>query len=232
MAAALGNHTKGRSGTSSVTGDATISTPAGATVYAGLSFDAAASVSGSIVDVAGNTLSLVGSTQTGNGNKEALYVCENAPFGSAVNNVIVNFSAAAFPSLFFGALLNVAAASLENSSVTTGTGFPYTASTGVMSQADMIILYMLGTSTGVNPSTFTFGNGFAKIDEETDASQYWTGAIGYLVVASTASVTASATHNDTGGMTVNKTLAWFKGAGAAATSNPPLKAFPRSVLMF
>lgn len=231
MAAALGNHTKGRSGGSSVTGDATISTPAGATLYVGLSFDAGASVSGAINDVAGNTFTLVGSTQTGNGNKEALYVCENA-LGSAVNNVTVNFSASAFPSLFFGALLNVAAASLEGSSVTTGTAFPYTASTGTLSQADEIILYMLGTSSGANPSTFTFGSGFTKIDEETDASQYWTGAIGYLVVSATTSVTASATHNDTGGMTVNKTLAWFKGAAAAATSLPPMRAFRRPILNF
>lgn len=208
----LGNHTKGRSGTSSVTGDSTINTPSGATLYIGISFDGGVTVS-SVTDVAGNTYTQVGTPQAGGGNQIALYYCSNAT-GHASNNATVTFSGTAFASLFFGALPDAATASLDSGASNKGTGStsPYTLATAgaSLAQSVNIVLYLIGTSSSSGTANTTFGNSFTEIDEEQDGGNYWTGAIGYLLTSATTTVTGSVTHSDAGGITVNRIIAVFK----------------------
>ena len=225
MAIALGNHTKGRSSGSSVTGDTTISTAAGSTLCAFVTMDPGASVSGSVVDVAGNTLAQVGTTQTivgGAAMKCALYAKQNAA-ASAVNNVTVNFTAAAFPSLFFFEITGAATASLDVVVQTAGGGSPVTIATGTLAQAAEMVVMCVASENSAATGDYTESGGatLTRIDQEPDGINYWTGAAFCKVVASTTTTSPSvaiAPSANIGGI-----LASFKeaAAGSPATLSSP-----------
>lgn len=199
-AIAIGNHTKGRSAGTSLTCDAAISTPAGATLYSWVIWEAGQNISGSgtLTDVAGNALTLRGTEQNQGGSKKALYVCENA-LGHAANNITATFGGASFGSIFFGAIVNAAATSVDVN-VAGEAGAALAIASGTLAQADELVLFCIGSDSGASTVTYseTGGPTLTLIDSETDGVNYYTGAVFAKVVASTASTSMTLSTNGGG----------------------------------
>lgn len=223
MPIALGNHTKGRSAGSSVTGDAAINTPAGSTNYVVVVFDPSASVSGAITDVAGNTYTQADITRAApsTGQKIAIYLKQNAA-GSASNNVTVNFSVAAFPSLFFGAITGVPASSLDVQTGGTAASATIGVATGTLAQAAELVL-MAVTTDGGGTVTYSESGGptLTSIDQEQDGANYWTGAIFYKVVSATTTTTPTVVAS-AGGASAAVLVTLMEGAGGGGGSGNAL----------
>ena len=208
------------SGSSVSTTGGTVTT--GETLAAGICYDPGVTIS-TITDTAGNTYTLV-DNQTGGFGKLALYRCENAT-GHASNVLTVTFSGNAFATAILGRISDAAAASYDGASLASGTDSttPFEITTGTFAQADTCVISLVECNRSGGTGAYASSN-FTILDSEPDANNFWTLAMGKLVVAATTAVTPSWTKvGDTAsGLTRGIIAVGFKQtAGGGATGGGP-----------
>lgn len=182
----------------------TVTTAAGA-VSAGdtlvliVAFDPATTVSSvSITGSGSDTFGAAKVSATGLG-KIAAYVCENATGGASVT-ATANFSAAAFPTAHLIKCTGVATSSYDSASLGSALDAtsPYTVTSGTFAQANNVVIAALETNWGTT-GAYASSN-FTLLSSEPDVANFWTSAVGKLVVTATTAVTPSFTRtNDAGG---------------------------------
>lgn len=223
MPIAAGVSAVANSASNTVTTGAVTSSASGSTFVIGVSFDAGTTVS-TVGDSKSNSYTLAGTTITNGGQKIALYYSQNGTGGSS-HTATVTFSGTAYPSLFFLEITGAATASFDVTGSATGDStspFGDGASTGTLSQANELIVSLIGSTNADTAITYTAGGGFTRAQQTIDGGNYWTGAIGYLVVSSTASVSGNWTISPAGTPSAGVILAAFKeaagGGGGAQLS--------------
>lgn len=193
-------------------------------------FDPGANESGA-ADNKGNSFVLRGApVNYGSTSRVACYTCENGTGGSG-HTFTFNASTTAYPYVFAFEILGANASSaIDVIQVGTDGNSPFVIASGTLAQANELLIAGLGTNSGNDPATCTPGAGWTLVQEGTDGINQWTGAVVYQIVSSVSSVSTAATQ--LGGVQANLFLISIKeGSAAAATSPPPLRAFPRSILM-
>lgn len=160
----------------------------GDTLVAVVSFDPGTTIS-SISDTAGNSYGTAKVSRTGSGSL-ACYVVQNAT-GHASNVLTVNFSGTAYPVAHLIKVTGAATASYDSGSLVEAsptTAPPNSVTTPTLAQAASLII--TATEMNANGGTGTYSSSTATIlSQEDDATQYWTSAVGYEIVASTSGVT-------------------------------------------
>lgn len=195
----------------------TISTSGVATTASGSTFvivvlnDTGVTVS-SVSDNKGNTYTQIGTTQQNFGYNGAcsMYRCENGVGGSG-HTATANFSSnASFPSIYFVELVGVTTASFDVTAQNNDNASPFTVTTPTLSQANEIVIAIVGTNSPDNPITYAESTGFSLIEQQTNASSSYVGYFAYKVVAATGAVTPSFTASN--GTQSVVFAATFKGA--------------------
>jgi hypothetical protein len=188
---------------------ATATTEASGNSYLVLLSWSSANIS-SLVDSKGNTYTLLGSVLTaGAGQKSAAYFCANG-VGGADHYATVTFSGNTGGCVIH--LIKITGAIASPSDVVaanTDGASPFTQASGVLAQANEVIVSFCASDSGANPATYAC-TGFTLLSSELDGAAYWTSAVAKQVVAATTSVTPSWTS--TGATTANVHTLSFKGS--------------------
>lgn len=168
----------------------------------------------SVVDTAGNTYTQRAKVERFGSFTSFLYTCENA-VGDPNLRVTLNIGFTEYPTLAVAVIQDALTSGALDALTTSGTDTaqPWELSSGVLSQADEIVFGFLGCDSGTVSSDFIESSGMTKLGQVTDSSLYWTGALAYVVVASTAARTQSWT-NTAGGSNSTQIVASFRGAAA------------------
>lgn len=183
--------TLGTSASNTVTtGSGTSTGGSGNIGYLSVSFDPGVSIS-TVTDSKSNTWTLIGSVLNG-GSKLARYKCENWT-GGASHTATVTFSGTAYPTLHLIEITGAATSSPQDTAASatsvSSSSSPWTVTSGALAQAASVCISGIEINTG-SPSSYTSTN-FTVLSEEPDVNNYWTSAIGKLVVAATTAVTPS-----------------------------------------
>lgn len=218
MAIAVGQTTKGRSGSA-----ATIATTGVATAASGSTFVIGVAWSGaptftSLVDSKSNTYTQLGALELdpdGGGSKSRYYYCQNGT-GGAAHTATLTISGANSLEILFLEITGAATASFDLGNGNQDTATPYTSPSILTTQAaEMLVALWFGNS-GSNPATHAESTGFTVQAgaEETNGASFWTGCLATRIVASTASYNASFT--ETGSSRGVVYIAGFKEAAGGA----------------
>lgn len=193
MAIALGSNAKGNiSSASSGTTGAVTTQASGSTFYIAV-FDANANLT--VSDSKGNTYTQVGTDQTAGTGIAQLWRCENGT-GGTNHTFTVTFGAGTGDCAFYGGeITGAATASFDQTAQALDGSSPFTVTTPTLSQADELILCLVGTDI---TATWAESTGFTIIDKEENTGLYWASAIAYKIVAATTAVTPSWTHGGAG----------------------------------
>ncbi|CAN7468868.1 hypothetical protein LJR175_003130 [Variovorax sp. LjRoot175] len=148
-----------------------------------------------------------------------LYVCENGTGGTG-HYVTVNVGGGTeYPSIHFGAVNGVLAASYDLSNAVERTAQPWNIDTGVpgtLAQPDEIVFTFVGHDGdgGVDPFTETTGN-FTALGQINDSSSFWISALAYRLVSSTANVASQWTNTSSSGNAALIIVAFKASAGGS-----------------
>lgn len=148
-----------------------------------------------------------------------LYTCENAT-GGAGTIVTLNIGFTEYPTLGAAAIQGVLTSGALDALQTSGTDTaqPWTLATGTLAQADEIVFGFIGSDSGGPSDSFTEGSGMTKLGEVVDSGLYWTGALAYAVVASTATYTQSWTNSGGGSNSTQIIVSFKASAGGGPVS--------------
>jgi hypothetical protein len=204
-------------GTTSTT---TLSTASGTTAASGstfvylVSFDATTTAS-TPTDNKSNTYVQKSTTlTTGNGDRCAMWVCENGAGGSGH---ILSQTFTANPSAA-GHLIEITGATTTPTDIAltgTDTSTPFTISTGTLAQAAEVVIALCMSNQGVSATNTYSSSNTTILSQESNGATFWTSAVSAQVVASTASFTPSFT--DTAGTAAGLLIISFKQGAATAT---------------
>lgn len=232
MAIAAANATKGRiaSGVTNTVTTTSVNTSAtGSTFFLFMQFEGSSTFS-SISDNKGNTYTQIGTELTANsGAKSRTYYCQNGTGGSGhtftattATNVAITLHAIEITGGKTTAILNPTPPAANDD-----TASPFTSGSITTVQADALLVSCIGASnTGSNPATHAESTGFTIQSgaDETDASQYWSGAIATKVL--TATGTYSSSFTETGATTAAVWIAAFEAAAGGGGGSPgPIEGF-------
>lgn len=193
-------------------------TTTGSTFVIAVSFDAGSDVS-TVSDSKSNTYTQIGTTLSSDGAKKALYRCENGT-GGASHTATVTFTGSSFGTIYFIEVTGAAAASFDQTAQGTDAASPFTVTTPTLSQADEVIVTLIGNGAGNNPMSYASSN-TTVLEQEGDGSSFWTSAISKAVVAATTAFSPSFT-NASGNTCALITATFKQASGAGSTLLPKL----------
>lgn len=213
----------------------TATTTAGTTTASGSTFVIAVSwdqTGGTVTisDSKGNTYTGQGTAQVdGAGGYCRLYVCQNGT-GGASHTATISTTSSSYPVIHLIEITGAETASLDQIAQGADAATPWTLTSPTLSQAaEVVICVCINNDT--TSGSYASSN-FTVLSSETDGSNYWTSAVGSLVVAATSAVTPSWTRGT--GTGAGLALATFKqsSGGGATYAPPPRQAFPMALLNF
>ena len=226
MTIAVGATSKGHSNSSSSLATTGVTTQASGSIFVVAVIWGATATFTSITDSKSNTYTQIG-TEISNGSTGAnyrarLYYKENGTGGSS-HTATINLSTAEVVTILFAEITGALTSSaLDQSDGRRDTSSPFTLAAGLSTaQADELLLSFLGGVSGSNPATHAeSGLGSSTVQsgaEETDGSQFWTGAIATAVKSSTGTFNPSWTES---GNTTDSAvfLATFKASAAGGST--------------
>jgi len=226
MAIAVGATSKGHSTSSSALATTGVTTQASGSVFVAAVIFGATATFTSIVDSKSNTYTQIG-TEISNGStganyKARLYYVENGTGGSS-HTATVNLNTAEVVTILFAEITGaLTSGALDQSDGRRDTTSPFGLAAGLTTvQANELLLSFLGGVSGNNPATHAetcLGSSTIQSGaEETDGSQFWTGAIATAIKSSTGTFNPSWTES---GNTTDSVvfLATFKAAASGGTT--------------
>ena len=194
----VGARGTGSANTATTTGGTTAAS--GSTFLICVSWDEASY--GSITTVGdnkGNTYTALGTPQTDAGVPNCftqLFVVENGA-GGAGHTATFTTSGNSFPTVHLIEITGATTAPLDKIAQVRDTATPFTVTSPTLSQADEVVVCICAENSS---SVSYVSSNFTILSQETDAVQFWTSAVGKLVVSSTSAVTPN----------------WTRGAGGSA----------------
>lgn len=194
-----------KSGSGSITTDA-LTTQASGSVFIVAAAAQAGGINNAISDSKSNSYgSPILDIENGVGMGVKLWYCENGTGGSG--HTVTNTSIVDGTLYFLELTGMLTSGALDQSAQNTDGSSPYDSSSITTTQAIETIIGMVGDSGG----TFTAGNSFTKIQEETDSGLYWPSCLVARDVTSTGSYNTTFTSTD--GSAKALLIASFKAAG-------------------
>lgn len=185
-------------------------TTTGSTFVVGLSYISSSTVT-AVTDSKSNTYTLV-DTEISGGQAKSLWYCENGT-GGASHTASVDFSGDSFGTIYLVEVTGAATASFDQKAKTTDAATPYTVTTPTLSQADEVVITIIGNEQG---GTVDYSSSNTTIlSEEQDGNSYFTSAISKQVVAATTAFSPSFTETVDG--TSSLVSATFKASAASST---------------
>lgn len=225
MAIAVGQTSKGRTGSGTSQATTGVTTAASGSTFVILAIWDTTSFT-SIADSKGNTYTLMNTELAwGIGNaKSRMYYCANGT-GGASHTATLTISGTGSLLVCFLEITGAATASFDTSNRQTDAASPFVAPS--LSNAQAASMYVAGEvgDSGSNPATLAESTGFTvqSAATETNGASFYTGGLATLIVASIASRAASFTQTGS-----NNTAVWeaiFKeSAGGGGTTVKQLAA--------
>jgi hypothetical protein len=216
---------RGTGGGNTATTTAGTTSGSGSTFVVCASWDQTASAP-TVSDSKGNTYTAQGTPQSDVlGAYIQIWVCQNGT-GGASHTATFSTTGASYPTVHLIEVTGAEAASLDKIAQGSDSSPPFTVTSPTLSQADEVVVCICADNT--TSGAYASSN-FTIISSETDIANYWTSAVGVLVVAATTAVTPSFTRGTNAGLA----LATFKqGSGVTPTPDqllrmPPMRAAGR-----
>lgn len=161
----------------------------------------------SFVDSSSNTWSVLSaeSNDASAGMAVRAFICQNATVTGSHTFTLT----AGTPTVFVVGMAGLAVSALDaNPGIVNDTSSPYASNaTGTLTQASEIVLTFIATNgSGGGTASHTLGGDFAagdRLNQQTNASSFWTGSCGGKIVSATTTQTASWTETGAG---TNRTL--------------------------
>lgn len=205
---ALGGHNVGSGSGTAITTASTTTAASASTFVIGVHAGVSPS---SVSDNKGNTYTRVGGSSQDATAASVInfYYVQNGA-GGAGHTATANFGSSDDASVFLLEITGAATASFDQTARVRDTASPFTVTSPTLSQADEMIVCLIGTQSGSNPATYSESTGFTIADQSTNGVAVWTAALAYKVVSSTTAITPSFTC--TGGTDAGLILCTFKKA--------------------
>jgi hypothetical protein len=196
--------TRGTGSANTATTTAGTTTASGSTFVAAVSWGVAAS-SPVVTDSKGNTYTAIGTPQADSwGGYAQLFACENGTGGSS-HTATFTTTGDSFPTIHLIEITGAETASLDQIAQTQDSSSPFSVTSPTLSQADEVVISICANQDGGGASYAS--SNFTVLSQEIDTNNFWTSAVGKLVVSATTAVTPSWTRS-TGSAAV--ALATFK----------------------
>ena len=194
MAIGIGAHTHTATGFAFVSPATSLTTTTGSTIWLGIAIygGPGGGAFSSITDSKGNTYSLCGTEVT-----DAMGLGANLRFrrmrsenitGGSGHNIQVNVTNNSGITVWVVEVTGAATASFDQQAQqrdTSAVGNFTSGDTPTLAQAAELLIGFCIDDSSTSGDTFTAGNGFTKLDEETDGNSFITGCSAYKIVATT-----------------------------------------------
>jgi hypothetical protein len=159
--------------------------------------------------------------RSANGAKKELFYCQNGTGGSG-HTASAAFNTNSFGTIYLIELTGVTTTSFDLTTQGTDATSTFGVATGTLSQANEVIITLIGNGDSNNPMNYASSN-MTELAEEGDGSNFWTSAIYKQVVAATTSFTPAITSASSGThATINATFKATGGGGGGVTPRPLL----------
>lgn len=165
----------------------------------------------SVADSKSNVYTLIGAAQTfDSAGGVRLYYCQNGT-GGASHTATLNVTSSAAHTVFFVEITGgLTSGILDQNNRANDTSSPFASPGITTTQADEILISILGGNSGSNPATHAESTGFTIDETVTNGTTFYTGCIASRVVSSTGTYNSSFT--ETGGTNTGVIIASFKAA--------------------